>query len=163
MWTWFQLPTRWPGEWMVSPWLVMAVAACLLVWFGIALALAWVRWRIARRTAWSRRLGHQGEALARRILRKAGYRLLQEQVTRTVRVSVDGELRDYTVRADALVRRRKKLYVAEYKGGRETATVDHRSTRRQLLEYAYAFECGGVLLVDALGGAVHRVEFPGIG
>ena len=46
-------------------------------------------------------------------------------------------------------------------GGPQVARITHRATRRQLLEYAAVFDVDGVLLVDAEGGRIHRVEFPG--
>lgn len=76
-----------------------------------------------------------------------------------MRVRVDGRLREFTVRADGIVRRRFRRYVVEVKTGAR-ATVAHRATRRQLFEYAHAFSCRAVLLVDAGRGAVRRVEFP---
>ena len=92
------------------------------------------------------------------MLRRRGYRLLAREVTATARVRVDGTVEEYVVRADALVRRRWRRYVVEIKNG-ACATVAHRGTRRQLLEYACTFRCSGVLLVDAAHGRVRRVEF----
>ena len=36
----------------------------------------------------------------------------------------------------------------------------HTATRRQLLEYALAYDVDGVLLVDMTAGRLHQVEFP---
>lgn len=94
------------------------------------------------------------------MLARAGYRVLDTEVVATGVVHVDGAPFEYTVRADAIVRRFFRRYVAEFKGGPASAGVDHRGTRRQLLEYAVVFDCAGVLLVDADAGEIHRVEFP---
>ncbi len=75
-----------------------------------------------------------------------------------MRVRVDGVAREFTVRADAIVRRWFSRYVVEVKAGAH-ATVAHRATRRQLFEYAHAFSCRALLLVDADAGAIHRIEF----
>lgn len=77
-----------------------------------------------------------------------------------VELLVDGESQQFRVRADAIVSRRGQRFVVEFKGGQDVARVGHRGTRRQLLEYAFAFPADGVLLVDAVGGRIARVEFP---
>lgn len=74
----------------------------------------------------------------------------------------DGEPVSVRVTADALLKRKGKRFVAEVKGGRQAAKLTNRATRRQLLEYAVAFDCAGVVLVDAFNGAVHIVEFPAL-
>ncbi len=118
------------------------------------------RWRVRRRMAVSRRVGKEGEERALRLLRAAGYRILRTQVTATGSILVDGRRHEYRVRADALVRRRFRTYVAEFKAGSEASRVTNRATRRQLLEYTRVFHARGILLVDAKAGRVHRIEFP---
>lgn len=140
-------------------WPVLATAGTVAVGAGVGLGLRVARWRVARRTARSRRLGVRGEALGRRVLERHGYRVLREQVTGSVRLRVDGELQTFVVRADALVARGRRRYVAELKGGPAVATVEHRGTRRQLLEYAHAFDVDGVVLVDGPGGTIEHVEW----
>jgi len=129
---------------------------------GVALGLLWSRWRIVRRAARSRRVGRRAERRARRVLRAAGYRVVATQPTATVTVVVDGCPLSFTVRGDLLVRRRRKLFLAEIKGGAGGSSVSNRATRRQLLEYACAFSVDGVLLVDMHERAVRRVAFPGL-
>lgn len=77
-----------------------------------------------------------------------------------MQVVVDGKSETFQVRGDLLVRRRRRLYLAEIKGGAEVSSVAHRGTRRQLLEYACAFEVDGVLLVDMHRSEVRAVTFP---
>ena len=129
---------------------------------GLLLGAWLVRFRIRRRTARCRRLGRAGEKEALRLLARAGFRVIDTEVGATGQVVVDGEPHEYTVRADALVRRRFRRYVAEFKGGAEAASIANRATRRQLLEYASVFDVHGVLLVDATEGRIHRVRFPGL-
>ena len=76
----------------------------------------------------------------------------------TLGATVDGERIEFEVRADAIVQRKRRRYVAEIKTGR-AASVRSRHTRRQLLEYALLYDADGVLLVDATGGTIHEVEF----
>ncbi len=123
--------------------------------FGTAGARGAIRSRFRRK----KRLGHKGERRARALLRAAGYRIVETQVAATARVRVDGEEESYRVVADALVRRRGRVFVAEIKSGTESATLANRFTRRQLLEYSTVFDVDGVLLVDARRGRVMRVEF----
>jgi len=84
------------------------------------------------------------------------------QPTAIVRVEVDGEIEEFTVRGDLIVKRRRRLYLAEIKGGPDVSRVGHRGTRRQLLEYACAFDVHGVLLVDTHRDVVQKVRFPAL-
>ena len=140
-------------------WLHPALGGALLL-LGVLLGAAAVRWRSRRRIARHRRMGREGQVRALKLLRRAGYRVLDTEVAATGRVRVDGTPVDYRVRADAIVRRGFRRYVAEFKGGAESAAITNRATRRQLLEYALLFDVAGVLLVDASRGRVHRIEFP---
>lgn len=124
---------------------------------GIWLSRAWASWRARRRT----RRGFRGEKVALRLLTKRGYTIVDTQATARSSILVDGEVRAFEVRADAIVEYRRRRYVAEFKTGR-AASVGNRSTRRQLLEYALTYDADGVLLVDATQGSVMRVEFPAV-
>ena len=62
------------------------------------------------------------------------------------------------LRADLLVTRNGRRYVAEVKTGRTAPRLDCAATRRQLLEYRIAFGVDGVLLVDAESDCVIVVE-----
>ncbi len=148
--------------WSGATWAVILVLGFVLVWTFIA-GLRFAAWRGERHVARSRRVGERGERRALRLLRRAGYRVLEEQPTGVTRAVVDGELRGFPVRADALVRKRRRVYVAEFKGAEKTARVENRFTRRQLLEYSLAFEADGVLLVDAARGRIIPVRFLGPG
>jgi len=108
--------------------------------------------------ACARRNGRRGEDAALRLLRRRGFRVIAREVRATVRLRVDGRPEEYVVRADAVARRWWKRYVVEIKTG-TAASPACRTTRRQLLEYAHAFGCRGVLLIDASRGRIQRVEF----
>ena len=94
------------------------------------------------------------------LLKRHGYRVVDRQVAGEVTVLVDGEERVVTCRADLLVERKRQRFVAEVKSGPNVTQPTHPSTRRQLLEYLYAFDVEGVLLVDMHRKRVVRVEFP---
>ncbi len=104
----------------------------------------------------------RAEGEAERLLQRAGYRVVDRQVTGGWTLRVDGEDREVAVRADLIVRRRRRLYVAEVKTGRSAPRPDLPETRRQLLEYLLAFDVAGVLLVDMETRSVRTVEFPGL-
>jgi hypothetical protein len=139
-------------------WMVLAAAGALVAlgqtarlwWHGAAL-----RWRLKSQLV----RAAAGEARAEKLLVRAGYRIeARQQITRWA-VSVDGQARQMTLRADFVVSRRRRRWVAEVKTGEEAVDIAAVATRRQLLEYRCAFEVDGVLLVDAEAGQVHAVEF----
>ena len=154
------MPTAWLRALPVA---AKALAAGVILAAGVLLGLGLSRRRALRRVARSRRIGREGADRALDLLARSGYRVLATEVTVAGEVRVDGEPVPYSVRADAVVRRWFRRYVAEFKGGAEAASIGNRATRRQLLEYAGLFDCAGVLLVDADAGAIHRIEFPLLG
>jgi hypothetical protein len=101
----------------VSPDILVAALAglCLL------LALALLRGAGSTGRGNRRRLRHaQGaERRAERLLRAAGYRVEHRQATARWAVRIDGEDAVAELRADLLVRRGRRRYVAEVKTGSE--------------------------------------------
>ena len=67
--------------------------------------------------------------------------------------------RRFALEADLLLSRRGRRYIADVKFGRLAAALDHGPTRRQLLEYALAYDVEGVLLVDMGSERIHEVKF----
>ena len=128
----------------------------------IALSVGWF-WASRRTSRASSRRNQQaaiGEAAAEKLLKKAGYRIIERQVLGRWWMWVDGEEIAVEVRADLLVQRRRRTYIAEVKTGRLAPDPLFPATRRQLLEYRMVFDTDGVLLVDAEGGEIHRIDFP---
>ena len=107
-----------------------------------------------------REQGAAGEELAEELLLRRGYRILGRQVVRHYAIALDGHLVDVELRADFLVSRDRRRFVAEAKTGRLAPRLDTATTRRQLLEYRLMFDVQGVLLVDAEAARVHEVVFP---
>ena len=136
---------------------LIALAALVLLALGFRLARWWRAMRLAR----NRRRGARAEAGAVRLLERHGYALVAAQETAVGCFLVDGETREYDLRADAIVSKDGERLVAEVKTG-AAALLASRATRRQLLEYAYAYGLDGVLLVDMAEGRIYRVEFPGL-
>ena len=137
-----------------------AVVAALLVALVQTLRLAIARWLPARRLRLARERGAEGEVRAEALLRRLGYAIVARQAALSYGVSIDGEPRSIDLRADFLVERDRRLFVAEVKTGRLAPRLETSATRRQLLEYRVAFDTAGVLLVDVDAGRVHAVEFP---
>ena len=139
-------------------WIVLAAAGGSLAlvqtgrlwWRGAAL-----RWRLRAQAAHAA----AGEARAEKLLVRAGYAIAARQVVTTWSVRVDGSEQAVSLRADFVVARGGRRYVAEVKTGAVAPEIAAPATRRQLLEYRCAFAVDGVLLVDADAGKVRAVEF----
>ncbi len=134
----------------------LAMLAVLVQVVSTKLA-AWGRSRRARARA--ARAG-EGERDAAGWLEEAGFEVEAAQATGSYHVEVDGEAVAVPLRADYVVRRDGRRWVAEVKTGGVAPRIGTAATRRQLLEYLVAFEVDGVLLVDAERGTVHDVRFP---
>ncbi len=142
--------------------LVWVVAACLVVcvcWWSRKL---WARWREgAPERALKRRQRRAGRAEedAAGVLRAHGYAIEADQAEHHWHVGLDGSPFEVELRADYLVRRGRKRYVAEVKSGYAAPSLGTAATRRQLLEYRVAYDVDGVLLVDMEAVNVHRIDF----
>jgi membrane protein implicated in regulation of membrane protease activity len=142
-----------------APWLlVIGVLAALL----LAALAGWRRaaTRASRASRARQRRARRAETEAERFLESLGYAILERQVTRVWRLEVDGELREVASRADLLVERGRRLFVADVKSGEIAPRPHQPATRRQLLEYLLAFGADGALVVDMAGRRVHAVSFP---
>ncbi len=137
--------------------LAVVVAVVLLVTaLGVAAHRWYVRLRLRRRWSHARSVEQQ----AARLLEELGYLVLGHQVETSYAVLVDGKPTEVSLRADYLVSRGGRQFVAEVKSGQVAPRLDTAATRRQLLEYRVAFEVDGVLLVDGEERRVHEVTFP---
>jgi hypothetical protein len=133
----------------------------LLLGLALGLFLAWLIHRtvVWCRAWWYRWLGRRGEASAEALLKAAGYTVVNAQLRLPCRYHVDGEAIPYAVRADFLVEKDGRRYVAEAKNGPSASDPRSTATRRQLREYAVVFGAYGVLLVDVPGRRVRIIEF----
>jgi len=128
---------------------------------GLLLLLAWIGGRGGRIQRRRMRRAQRAEGDAETLLERAGYRIEGRQVTGTWPMLVNGEPVEAALRADLLVRKRRRRYVAEVKSGPVASRPTDPSTRRQLLEYRLAFDVHGVLLVDMHRRRILTIEFPG--
>lgn len=139
-----------PALWLLLPFLVLIIAA--VIW-----AQRWVdrhrRRRIARRA--------QGaERAALELLRSHGYVVVDTQVRRAWPVQHGAQHFDINLRADAMVERGNRRFIAEIKSTAFVADLRHGPTRRQLLEYAVAYGASGLLLVDMHAARIDEISFP---
>lgn len=136
----------------------------LLALAGLALVqtarLWWVRAGDRRRRVFRAKRAQAGERDAARLLKRLGYRVLERQVQAEVVYTLDGAPEAFALRGDLLVRRGGERFLVEVKTGEREPSLRSSATRRQLLEYAHAFDVDGLLLVDATTGAVHEVRTP---
>jgi hypothetical protein len=163
----------WPVVWL-------ALALALLAAAAVIAFQGWVLARLRRATrdgfAAAAREGARLQAMrARRerasageddaygLLERAGYDVVGRQVPGAWTVRADGEPLTFGLRADYLVQRGGRRYVAEVKTGRLAPRLSHGPTRRQLLEYGSAFDVDGVVLVDADAERLTHVELERIG
>lgn len=134
--------------------LIYLILSVLLIWLGWKLRLAWKNF-LFRLT---RRRGRKGEQKAKSILRKNGYKILEEEKSTSCTFYVNGKPINFIVRFDFLVERKGKTFVAEVKTGL-AANEKNSSTRRQLLEYANIMKHDTILLVDATKGKLKEIKF----
>ncbi len=136
----------------------------LLLLASGGLLLAWMLWlaltRASRGSKRRNRVAQRGETAAEKLLERHGYQILDRQVQAAWTFHVDGEPVEARVRADLLVKRRGRVFIAEVKTGERAPDPKHPPTRRQLLEYRYAFDPDGLLLVDMSSRRVREVAFP---
>lgn len=119
----------------------------------------WRRFAASRRARRRARIAVDGEREAEELLRDAGYVVCDRQVSLSWRISCDGEDVDIDLRADLIVERDGRRFIAEVKTGQQAPQIRNAATRRQLLEYLIAYEVDGVLLVDVPDERVQHVDF----
>ncbi len=110
-------------------------------------------WRARRRSLRAR----SGERDARTLLAQHGFEVLAEQAAGALVLHVDGAESVHALRADFLVVRGGRRFVAEVKTGAVAPSLDHAPTRRQILEYCAAFDVDGALLVDPQASRVREI------
>jgi hypothetical protein len=79
---------------------------------GAMLALRWARWRTSARSSKRARRGFAGQAVAARLLGKAGYVVVDSSPRVDWTVLRDGVPHTVELRADYLVQRRGRCYLA---------------------------------------------------
>jgi hypothetical protein len=139
-------------------WIALALAAVVIALVQTA-RLVWARASRGRGLRRQAERAKLGEARAEVLLRAAGYAIVARQAVGSWTVHANGAPFAVDLRADYLVSRDRRRFVAEVKTGRLAPRLDTAATRRQLLEYRFAFDVDGVLLVDADAERVSSIEF----
>lgn len=135
------------------------VAALVAIFLAGFLASRFVAARLrSHRTRARLARAKRGERQAADLLERLGYRIEGREVETEYAIRVGSASRTVLLRADYVVSRASRRFVAEVKTG-QAADVDVSSTRRQLLEYERAFVVDGVLLVDPENDRIDRVDF----
>ncbi|MBK8173331.1 MAG: hypothetical protein IPK60_23765 [Sandaracinaceae bacterium] len=102
----------------------------------------------------------RGELNAESLLERSGFTITRRQVPQVFNVFVGETEHEIDLRADLLVTRGDRTFIAEVKTGEHAPSVQTTSTRRQLLEYCVAFDVDGVLLVNMEEETIAEVRFP---
>ena len=138
--------------------LLLLILITSLVFFFI-----WLGWKI--RLWWKnflfmlvRKRGRKGEKTSINLLKKNGYKILDEQIKLNGYFFIDEELNKFDLRPDLLVEKDGIEYIAEIKTG-EVANPSNRNTRRQLQEYSYFSNQDVILLVDPIKRSIKRISF----
>lgn len=139
------------------PWAVAALCALALAVLVAARAIARWRSRALVRRRWTR--AADGEIEAEHLLSECGFAILDRQAGLVWEIECDGEPHPVELRADLLVERDGRRYVAEVKTGVAAPLLTNAATRRQLLEYCVAYQVDSVLLVDVEEQAVREITF----
>jgi hypothetical protein len=141
----------------VLPWAVAALCALALAVLMAARAFARWRSRALIRSRWTRAVA--GEVEAEDLLSEHGFAILDRQAGLVWEIECDGKAHPVELRADLLVERDGRRYVAEVKTGATAPLLTNAATRRQLLEYCIAYQVDSVLLVDVEAQAVREITF----
>jgi Holliday junction resolvase-like predicted endonuclease len=138
---------------------VLCLVASTIACFAF---LGWIRGRsrVSRANRARQEVASDGELAAERLLERRGFTILDRQVTVRWHIEVDGEPFPCASRADLLVQKRGRQFVAEVKTGSRAPDPTTPQTRRQLLEYLMAFPVHGALLVDMERRTIHEIRFP---
>ena len=139
------------------PWLVALVFGLLLLGsIVLRAARGWVRRRGLRAQVLD---AQKSERRAARLLQRRGYQIEALQPSQSWTLWANGEPLEVLLRADLLVRKGGRRFVADVKLGERAARITTVATRRQLLEYRIAYGVDGVLLIDMAREAIVEVEF----
>lgn len=108
------------------------------------------------------RRGNKAERKAKKLLKRNGFKILQEQYPLKQHVHLDDQILKIDLQVDYLAEKKKRKYLIEVKSGKSATKVTNSATRRQLLEYYHLNPFDGLLLVDMETKRIHTIEFPSL-
>lgn len=106
---------------------------------------------------WLNRRGSRAERAALQLLKKEGFKLVDDSPRLQYALLIDGESQSFTITPDYLVRRDGQQYVVEVKRKDKGGTIRNGLVRRQVVEYALASRLP-CLLVDMNTREITLVE-----
>lgn len=113
------------------------------------------RWKINKRM----KKAKKGEVKAVDLLEKYGYQVLDTQKEAFYTLEIDEKPYPAKVKADFIVKKGNKTYVAEVKTGQKVSSPRNLDTRRQLLEYYLVYRPHGIILVDMESSKLRHVKY----
>ena len=105
-----------------------------------------------------KRKGKKAEQKAIKLLKKNGYKIESFQTTAKGKLLQNDETVSFFIRADLIVSKDKKKFIAEVKSGK-AASIEEINTRRQLLEYSKVFNNNNLILIDTEKNKIKKIEF----
>ena len=105
-----------------------------------------------------KRKGKKAEHKAIKLLKKNGYKIESFQTTAKGKLLQDDETLTFLIRADLIVSKDKKKFIAEVKSGK-AASIEEINTRRQLLEYSKVFNNKNLILIDTEKNKIKKIQF----
>jgi len=101
----------------------------------------------------------KSEYKAIRFMESNGFKILDLQKECVYTLFIDNKPHKITVKADMIVKKDNKFYVAEVKSGDKVTSPKYTDTRRQLLEYYMVYRPSGLILVDMEKQKLRTVEY----
>ena len=134
----------------------------ILIIFALLILLIQYKSRIYIRNRKQQKRFKRGAKLekkAKKLLIKKGYTILAEQYIAYHKFKVDNNTIQAKLIVDYIVEKGNEKYIIEVKSGQSANSIKNKDTRRQLLEYFYAVENDGVMLLDMENEVLHSIEF----
>ena len=139
---------------MIDKLLVFAVGVLLGAWV-IRLVLQKKKTRSLKKISERAKVG---ESEAAKLLQNKGYHIVEEQARMPVKMLIGKECYESFIKADFIVEKNQKRYLAEVKTGKQ-ANPRLPNVRRQLYEYQNLFETDGILFIDMNNYDIIEVSF----
>lgn len=101
----------------------------------------------------------KSEHRAVKFLENKGYQILDFQKKCFYTLYIDNKPYKIEVKADLIVKKGNKNFVAEVKTGEKVTSPKYTGTRRQLLEYYMAYRPDGLILVDMERQKIRTIKY----
>lgn len=113
------------------------------------------RWKLKKRIEKAK----NSEYKAIELMKNRGFEIIDLQKECAYTLFIDNKPHKVTVKADMIVKKGNKIYVAEVKSGEKVTSPKYTDTRRQLLEYFMVYRPSGLILVDMEKQKLRTVEY----